>query len=71
MTAQDLLKHKFIKSAKKTESLKELVDRKKSWDKVNGKQSLSNSDEDDKDDGGRKIFLISSCSLTKISLLIS
>lgn len=52
-TAQELLKHKFIKSAKKTETLKELVDRKKSWDKVNGKQSVSNSDEDDKDDGAQ------------------
>jgi len=31
--------------------LKELVDRKKAWDKVNGKTSNSNSEEDTKDDG--------------------
>jgi serine/threonine-protein kinase 24/25/MST4 len=50
-TAADLLKHKFIKGAKKTESLQELVLRKKQWDKVNGKGSPSGSEEDDKDDG--------------------
>jgi hypothetical protein len=52
MTAQDLLKHKFIKGAKKTELLKELVDRKKVWDKQNGKASNSNSEEEEKDDAG-------------------
>jgi len=50
-TAADLLKHKFIKGAKKTETLQELVLRKKQWDKVNGKGSPSASDEDEKDEG--------------------
>jgi len=49
-TAADLLKHKFIKNAKKTESLQELVDRKKKWDKVNGKGSASCSDENDQEE---------------------
>jgi hypothetical protein len=61
MSAHDLLKHKFIKSAKKTELLKELVDRKKVWDKQNGKASNSNSEEEEKDEGGTlySLFVIS------------
>lgn len=60
MTAQDLLKHKFIKGAKKTETLKELVDRKKVWDKQNGKVSNSNSEEEEKDDGGTRSLTLRS-----------
>jgi len=49
-TAQDLLKHKFIRGAKKTETLVELVERKRKWDKQNGKGSQSESEDEDKEE---------------------
>jgi len=51
LSAQELLKHKFVKTAKKTELLQELVLRKKQWDKINGKGSPSASDEEEKNEG--------------------
>lgn len=45
-TAKDLLKHRFIKSAKKTSYLTELIDRYKKWKAEYGADN-SDSDEDD------------------------
>lgn len=56
-----MLKHKFIKGAKKTELLQELVLRKKQWDKVNGKGSPSGSEEEENPDAGT--FEFSICSI--------
>jgi len=46
-TAKELLKHKFIKSAKKTQSLVELVDRYRRWKRVIGDDDDGDEDEDD------------------------
>ncbi|EGC32009.1 hypothetical protein DICPUDRAFT_92678 [Dictyostelium purpureum] len=44
-TAKELLKHKFIKSAKKTSGLTDLIDRREKWLQLNG----NNLDEDNED----------------------
>lgn len=48
-TAKELLKHQFIRRAKKTSFLTELIERRQRWDKIvpNG----GNDDDDDDDDG--------------------
>jgi len=51
-TAKDLLKHKFIKGAKKTSQLVDLIERRQRWLQVVGHQeSDDDSDKDDKDKG--------------------
>jgi serine/threonine-protein kinase 24/25/MST4 len=47
-TAKDLLKHKFIKGAKKTSILVDLIERRQRWLQVVGPQNEEDSD-DDKD----------------------
>jgi len=49
-TAKDLLKHRFIKGAKKTNCLVELIERRQRWLQVVGNQE--SEDEDDKEGGG-------------------
>jgi len=51
-TSEELLKHRFFKGTKKTEVLKELVDRKKRYDKQHGKTSQSNSEDETGADAG-------------------
>jgi serine/threonine-protein kinase 24/25/MST4 len=46
-TAKDLLKHPFVKGAKKTSGLTELIDRRKRWKQVVGPTSSDEEDEDD------------------------
>lgn len=48
-TAKDLLRHRFIRQAKKMSQLVELVDRFKQW-RANKKNSTSDDDDDDDDD---------------------
>lgn len=53
-TAKDLLKHRFIKAAKKTSQLVELIERRQRWLQVVGNQDSdeeSQEDADDKDGG--------------------
>lgn len=47
-TAKELLKHPFVKGAKKTSGLTELIERRKRWKQVVGPTS---SDEEDEDEG--------------------
>jgi len=47
-TAKDLLKHPFVKGAKKTSGLTELIERRKRWKQVVGPTS---SDEEDEEEG--------------------
>lgn len=47
-TAKELLKHPFVKGAKKTASLVDLIERRKKWEQAMGK-----TDSDDEDDGNR------------------
>eukprot|EP01116_Phalansterium_solitarium_P023815 TRINITY_DN8529_c0_g1_i3.p1 TRINITY_DN8529_c0_g1~~TRINITY_DN8529_c0_g1_i3.p1 ORF type:complete len:522 (-),score=185.97 TRINITY_DN8529_c0_g1_i3:167-1732(-) len=49
-TAKDLLKHRFIKGAKKTTQLVELIDRRHRWLAVVGNQDESGSDDDENAD---------------------
>jgi len=46
-TAKDLLKHPFVKGAKKTSGLTELIDRRKRWKQVVGPTSSDEEDDDD------------------------
>lgn len=46
-TAKDLLKHKFIKNAKKTPVLAEIIERKKKWQQVVGGQKPDDTNDDD------------------------
>ncbi len=52
-TAKDLLKHRFIKTARKTSCLVELIDRRNRWLQVVGDESSGDdgSDEDQDEDG--------------------
>jgi len=52
-TAKELLKHRFIKAAKKTNFLTELIERRQRWISVVG-ASNSNDDDDDDDDDKNK-----------------
>ena len=54
-TVKDLLKHRFIKSAKKTSSLTDLVDRLARWKLVIGNESSSESEEESKAKKGETI----------------
>jgi len=49
-TAQELLKHKFIKGSKKTETLVELVERNRKWLKQIGGGSHSGTEDEEKED---------------------
>jgi serine/threonine-protein kinase 24/25/MST4 len=51
-TAEELLKHRFIKGAKKTSYLTELIERHEKWRADGG-----NKDEDDDEDGPAKYAL--------------
>jgi len=51
-TAKELLKHPFIRSAKKTSSLTELIERRKRWKQVVGPTSSDEEEDEEKDDGG-------------------
>eukprot|EP01110_Echinostelium_bisporum_P008174 TRINITY_DN29_c0_g1_i1.p1 TRINITY_DN29_c0_g1~~TRINITY_DN29_c0_g1_i1.p1 ORF type:complete len:487 (-),score=191.75 TRINITY_DN29_c0_g1_i1:311-1771(-) len=48
-TAKDLLKHRFIKGAKKTSFLTELIERKQRWMQVAGNAGNDNDDDGDED----------------------
>jgi len=50
-TAKDLLKHRFIKGAKKTNCLVELIERRQRWLQVVGNDAESEDDDDKKDHG--------------------
>jgi len=49
-TAKELLKHRFIKTAKKASFLTELIERKQRWTLVPGNTSNDHDDDDDDDD---------------------
>eukprot|EP01137_Pigoraptor_chileana_P003093 Opistho-2@42812 len=49
-TAKDLLKHKFIKGAKKTTNLQEVIDRYNRWKEEGGDDNSHSDGEDDRDD---------------------
>lgn len=49
-TAKELLKHRFIKTAKKASFLTELIERKQRWQQVPGNNSHDHDDDDDDDD---------------------
>lgn len=49
-TAKELLKHRFIKGAKKSSFLTELIERKQRWQQVLGNSSTDHDDDDDDDD---------------------
>ncbi|EFA81133.1 severin kinase [Heterostelium album PN500] len=51
-TAKDLLKHKFIKAAKKTSCLTELIERRQKWIQLNGGNVEEDEDGDDRDNKG-------------------
>ncbi|KAM9998459.1 hypothetical protein ACTFIY_008129 [Dictyostelium cf. discoideum] len=48
-TAKDLLKHKFIKAAKKTSSLTDLIERRQKWLQLNGNNADDEGDDLDRD----------------------
>ncbi|KAK5580282.1 hypothetical protein RB653_000298 [Dictyostelium firmibasis] len=48
-TAKDLLKHKFIKAAKKTSSLTDLIERRQKWLQLNGNNAEDENDDIDRD----------------------
>jgi len=55
-TAKELLKHRFIRGAKKTQILTELIERRNRWLQVVGNQSSDDESADDFDhDGGEEI----------------
>jgi len=49
-TAKELLKHRFIKTAKKSSFLTELIERKQRWQQVLGTTTDGHDDDDDEDD---------------------
>ena len=49
-TAKELLKHRFIKTAKKASFLTELIERKQRWQQVPGNNNNDHDDDDDDDD---------------------
>lgn len=49
-TAKELLKHRFIKAAKKSSFLTELIERKQRWQQVLGNNNNEHDDDDDDDD---------------------
>jgi serine/threonine-protein kinase 24/25/MST4 len=49
-TAKELLKHRFIKAAKKSSFLTELIERKQRWQQVLGNNTQDHEDDDDDDD---------------------
>jgi serine/threonine-protein kinase 24/25/MST4 len=49
-TAKELLKHRFIKAAKKTNFLTELIERRQRWISVVGVNNSNDEDDDDDDD---------------------
>eukprot|EP01113_Clastostelium_recurvatum_P048541 TRINITY_DN886_c0_g1_i1.p1 TRINITY_DN886_c0_g1~~TRINITY_DN886_c0_g1_i1.p1 ORF type:complete len:496 (-),score=139.98 TRINITY_DN886_c0_g1_i1:78-1565(-) len=51
-TAKELLKHRFIKAAKKTNFLTELLERRQRWLQVVGNKDSDDEDQDDDDNGG-------------------
>jgi len=51
--AKDLLKHKFIKAAKKTTNLIDLIDRRKRWLAIVGEQGSDSEKEEGKDGGSQ------------------
>ncbi|KJE89921.1 serine/threonine kinase 25 [Capsaspora owczarzaki ATCC 30864] len=53
-TAKELLKHKFIKGAKKTSTLVELVDRFKRWQAEGGDDGSSSDGSDDENEDGEE-----------------
>jgi len=53
-TAKDLLKHRFIKAAKKTSFLMELIERKQRWQQVSGNNTTDNDEIDADDDDKRE-----------------
>lgn len=48
-TAKELLKHRFIKAAKKTNFLTELIERRQRWNSVVGAKADDDEEEDDED----------------------
>jgi len=54
-TAKELLKHRFIKGAKKTSCLVELIERRQRWLQVVGNKSSSESEEEKDRDGAQAI----------------
>jgi len=54
-TAKELLKHPFVKGAKKTSGLTELIERRKRWKQVVGPTS---SDEEDEEDGSGNEYVV-------------
>jgi len=54
LPARELLKHNFIKRAKKTSTLVELIEKKRRWDKANDKDNDSESQEETKETTGEK-----------------
>ncbi|KAF2077209.1 hypothetical protein CYY_001463 [Polysphondylium violaceum] len=53
-TAKDLLKHKFIKAAKKTSCLTDLIERRQRWLQANGNSMDDNEEDLDKDGKGNE-----------------
>lgn len=51
-TAKDLLKHRFIKAAKKTSQLVDLIDRRQRWLQIVGPQDSDDDSENEIDNGG-------------------
>eukprot|EP00026_Physarum_polycephalum_P007346 Phypoly_transcript_07405.p1 GENE.Phypoly_transcript_07405~~Phypoly_transcript_07405.p1 ORF type:complete len:476 (+),score=114.47 Phypoly_transcript_07405:101-1528(+) len=53
-TAKELLKHRFIKAAKKSSFLTELIERKQRWQQVLGNNGAGDHEDDDDEDGQNK-----------------
>ncbi|GAM19550.1 hypothetical protein SAMD00019534_027250 [Acytostelium subglobosum LB1] len=52
-TAKELLKNKFIKAAKKTSCLTELIERRQKWLQMNGGGGIDDDEDEDRDGQGR------------------